>query len=128
MEWISKYSDTQDINTMMLGRMLFGGDDVKKKVTVLSGGEKVRCLLSMVMLQQTNCLLLDEPTNHLDLESIEALQEALQEFPGTLVFVSHDREFVDQVANRVLVMTDDGIEDWRGNYLTSDFRLARGLD
>ena len=78
--------------------------------------KKVRCLLSMVMLQRRNVLLLDEPTNHLDLEAIEALQEALVEFPGTIVFVSHDRQFVDAVATRVLVMGADNIEDWRGNY------------
>ena len=126
--WISQFTDTQEINTMraMLGRMLFSGDDVKKSVKVLSGGEKVRCLLSMVMLQNPNVMLLDEPTNHLDLESIEALQEALEAFQGTMVFVSHDRQFVDEVANRVLVMSDDGITDWRGTY--SDYRAAKGLD
>ncbi|MDA3961388.1 MAG: ATP-binding cassette domain-containing protein [Planctomycetota bacterium] len=126
--WISTYAGSQDINAMraMLGRMLFSGDDVKKSVKVLSGGEKVRCLLSMVMLQTPNLAVLDEPTNHLDLESIEALQEALQEFPGTLIFVSHDRQFVDAVANRVLVMSDEGLTDWRGTY--SSFRSARGLE
>ena len=128
LEWISKYTNSQDTNEMraMLGRMLFSGEEVKKKVTVLSGGEKVRCLLSMVMLQRRNVLLLDEPTNHLDLEAIEALQEALTEFPGSIVFVSHDRQFVDAVATRVLVMTEDKVEDWRGNY--SEYRSARGLE
>ena len=128
-EWISQFTDNQDINAMraMLGRMLFSGDDVKKPVNVLSGGEKVRCLLSMVMLQEANLNVLDEPTNHLDLESIEALQESLQEYDGTLIFVSHDRAFIDAVATRVLVMDEDcKLEDWKGNY--SDYRSAKGLD
>ena len=126
--WISQFSNTQEINEMraMLGRMLFSGDEVKKPVSVLSGGERVRCLLSMIMLQTPNVLLLDEPTNHLDLESIEALQDALIDYVGTLVFVSHDRQFVDAVANRVVVMSDEGITDWRGTY--SDYRASKGLD
>ena len=128
-----KFTENQDINAIraMLGRMLFSGDDVKKPVGVLSGGEKVRCLLSMVMLQEANVLVLDEPTAHLDMESIEALQEALEEYPGTLVVVSHDREFIDSVATRVIIMDDhDGknpkLTDWRGTYL--DFRRSKGLD
>jgi ATPase subunit of ABC transporter with duplicated ATPase domains len=133
MDWIKGHTDNQDINNMrsMLGRMLFSGDDVKKHVGILSGGEKVRCLLSMVMLQEANVLVLDEPTSHLDMESIEALQEALEEYQGTLVVVSHDREFIDSVATRVIVMedTDSGkpkLTDWKGNY--RDFRLARELE
>jgi len=129
LEWIRQFTDNQDINNMrsMLGRMLFSGDDAKKQVGVLSGGEKVRCLLSMIMLQEANVVILDEPTSHLDLESIEALQEALEEFPGTLVFVSHDREFVDDLATRVLVMDDPaGLTDWKGPY--REFRMARGLE
>ena len=128
MEWIGQFTDSQDINQMraMLGRMLFSGDDVKKMVTVLSGGEKVRCLLSMIMLQSPNVLVLDEPTGHLDLESIEALQEALQEYDGTVIFVSHDRQFIDEVATRVLVMNEDGINDYRGTY--SQYRASLGLD
>jgi ATPase subunit of ABC transporter with duplicated ATPase domains len=127
-EWLSQFTENQDINMMraMLGRMLFSGDDVKKPVNVLSGGERVRCLLSMVMLQEANVMFLDEPTNHLDLESIEALQESLGEYQGTLLFVSHDREFVDQLATRVVIMSDTGITDWRGTY--SDYRGAKGLD
>ena len=113
------------------GRMLFSGDDVKKEVGVLSGGEKVRCLLSMVMLQEANVLVLDEPTSHLDMESIEALQEALEEFIGTLIVVSHDREFIDSVATRVIVMEDNDngspkLTDWKGNY--RDFREAHELE
>jgi ATPase subunit of ABC transporter with duplicated ATPase domains len=133
LEWIKRYTDNQDINThrAMLGRMLFSGDDQKKAVGVLSGGEKVRCLLSMVMLREANVLVLDEPTSHLDMESIEALQEALEEFGGTLVVVSHDREFIDAVATRVIVMedADDGrpkLTDWKGTYLA--YREARELE
>ncbi len=129
MEWIKQFTDNQDINNMraMLGRMLFSGDDVKKQVGILSGGEKVRCLLSMVMLQEANVLLLDEPTGHLDLESIEALQEGLEDFPGTLIFVSHDREFIDALSTRTLVFDDDGtLTDWKGNY--RQFRVARDLE
>lgn len=128
LEWIKQFTENQDINNMrsMLGRMLFSGDDVKKQVGVLSGGEKVRCLLSMVMLQEANVLVLDEPTSHLDLESIEALQEALEEFTGTLVFVSHDREFIDDLSTRTLVIDEKGITDWKGPY--REFRLARGLE
>jgi ATPase subunit of ABC transporter with duplicated ATPase domains len=129
LEWIKQFTENQDINHMraMLGRMLFSGDDVKKHVGVLSGGEKVRCLLSMVMLQEANVLLLDEPTSHLDLESIEALQEALEEFTGTLVFVSHDREFIDTLSTRTLVFGDDGtLTDWKGNY--REYRMTRNLE
>ncbi len=133
-EWIRQFTENQDINNMraMLGRMLFSGDDAKKQVGVLSGGERVRCLLSMVMLQEANTLILDEPTAHLDMESIEALQEALEEFQGTLVVVSHDREFIDNVANRCWIM-DEGqpggpakITDWRGDY--GSYRSSLGLE
>ena len=133
-DWIRQYTENQDINNIraMLGRMLFSGDDVKKPVGVLSGGEKVRCLLSMVMLAEANTLILDEPTSHLDMESIEALQEALEEFTGTLIVVSHDREFIDQVANRVIVLDDfkpgepAPLTDWKGDYLT--YRANRALE
>ncbi len=128
MDWIKQYTENQDINNMrsMLGRMLFSGDDVKKQVGVLSGGEKVRCLLSMVMLQEANVLVLDEPTGHLDMESIEALQEGLEEYKGTLIFVSHDREFIDALSTRTMVMDEHGLTDWKGNYL--DYRKARELE
>ncbi len=133
-DWIRQFTENQDINAMraMLGRMLFSGDDVKKQVGVLSGGEKMRCLLSMVMLQEANTLILDEPTGHLDMESIEALQEALEEYQGTLVFVSHDREFIDSLATRVIVLEDGKpgqaptLTDWRGSYL--DFRRSREME
>ncbi len=127
-DWVRQFTENQDINMIraMLGRMLFSGDDVKKQVGVLSGGEKVRCLLSMIMLQEANTLVLDEPTSHLDMESIEALQEALEEYEGTLVFVSHDREFIDAVATRVIVLDETGLTDWRGTYLA--YREARELE
>ncbi|GDY13554.1 ABC-F family ATPase [Planctomycetota bacterium] len=132
LEWIRRYTDNQDINThrAMLGRMLFSGDDQKKAVGVLSGGEKVRCLLSMVMLREANVLVLDEPTSHLDMEAIESLQESLEEFSGTLVVVSHDREFIDAVASRVIVLEDGEkgpeLTDWKGTYLA--YREARELE
>ncbi|MCS6969678.1 MAG: ATP-binding cassette domain-containing protein [Planctomycetota bacterium] len=134
LEWIRQFTATQDSNAMraMLGRMLFSGDDVQKPVGVLSGGERVRCLLSMVMLQEANTLILDEPTAHLDMESIEALQEALEEFPGTLIFVSHDREFIDGIATRCWVLEDaepgqpPRLTDWRGDYAA--FRASRGME
>ena len=128
-EWICQFTENQDINAIraMLGRMLFSGDDVKKLIGVLSGGERVRCLLSMVMLQEVNTLILDEPTSHLDMESIEALQEALEEYKGTLVVVSHDREFIDSVATRVIVMEEDTkLTDYRGPY--DHFRATRELE
>ena len=96
--------------------MLFGGDDVHKRVGDLSGGESARLLLAALMLRRPNLLVLDEPTNHLDLEGREALMCALRDYPGTLVFVSHDRHFVAGVGTRVLVLRPDGFEDVAGNY------------
>jgi ATPase subunit of ABC transporter with duplicated ATPase domains len=101
----------------VLGRMLFTGEDGDKKTEVLSGGESVRVTLSKMMLDEPNVLLLDEPTNHLDLESIEALNESLQQFPGTAFFVSHDRKFISSIANRILEIFPDGsMQDFAGNY------------
>jgi ATPase subunit of ABC transporter with duplicated ATPase domains len=100
-----------------LGRVLFSGDDVKKKVGALSGGEAARLVFCRIMVEQPNVLVLDEPTNHLDLESIEALSEALRAFDeGTLIFVSHDRAFVSALATRVLEVTPDGFRDFPGTY------------
>ena len=91
--------------------MLFSGDEALKPVRVLSGGERVRCLLSRMMLQASNCLILDEPTNHLDLESITALNNGLMEFPGVVLFTSHDHEFVNSIANRIIEFCPGGIID-----------------
>jgi ATPase subunit of ABC transporter with duplicated ATPase domains len=91
--------------------MLFTGEEAMKMATVLSGGEKVRCMLSKMMLAKANLLLMDEPTNHLDLESITALNNAMQEFQGTLLFTSHDHELVSTVANRIIELTPNGIID-----------------
>ena len=91
--------------------MLFSGEEVFKKSGVLSGGEKVRCMLSKIMLKNPNFLLLDEPTNHLDLESITALNNALTEFPGNLIMTSHDHQLLDTVCNRIIEISPNGIID-----------------
>jgi ATPase subunit of ABC transporter with duplicated ATPase domains len=119
-EWISRYTqagdDDQAIRSI-LGRLLFSGDDVGKAVRVLSGGEKHRMSFGRLMLGRHNILMLDEPTNHLDMESIESLQLALEKFEGTLFVVSHDRQFIDAIANRILVVHgDERVTDWRGGY------------
>ena len=91
--------------------MLFSGEEVFKKCSVLSGGEKVRCMISRMMLAGANLLMLDEPTNHLDLESITAFNNALKDFPGTVLFASHDHEFVQTVANRIVELNPEGCTD-----------------
>ncbi|TXL14894.1 ABC-F family ATPase [Methylococcaceae bacterium HT4] len=116
MEQWRKPSDDDQVVRGTLGRLLFSQDDISKKVSVLSGGEKGRMIFGKLMLQRNNILLLDEPTNHLDMESIEALNLALENYPGTLVFVSHDREFVSSLATRILELTPTGIVDFRGTY------------
>ncbi|MEY4590252.1 MAG: hypothetical protein RL497_2328 [Pseudomonadota bacterium] len=108
-----------------LGRMLFSNDEVKKNVKVLSGGEKGRMLFGKFSLVNPNVLLLDEPTNHLDMESIEALNLALENYPGTIIFVSHDREFVSSLATRIIDMQPKGIIDFHGNY--DDYLRSQGL-
>jgi ATPase subunit of ABC transporter with duplicated ATPase domains len=95
---------------------LFGQDDINKSVKVLSGGEKGRMMFGKLMLQKTNIMVMDEPTNHLDMESIESLNTALENYPGTLLFVSHDREFVSSLATRVIEIKADGVVDFSGNY------------
>ncbi|HQQ63042.1 MAG TPA: ABC-F family ATPase [Pseudomonadales bacterium] len=99
-----------------LGRLLFSQDDITKSVKVISGGEQGRMLFGRLMLQRGNVMVLDEPTNHLDMESIESLNLALENYPGTLIFVSHDREFVSSLARRILEITPDGIVDFTGTY------------
>lgn len=116
MEQWRKPSDDDQAIRGTLGRLLFSQDDIEKKVRVLSGGEKGRMIFGKLMLQRANIMLLDEPTNHLDMESIEALNLALENYPGTLIFVSHDREFVSSLATRILEFTSTGIVDFRGTY------------
>ncbi|MCR8641354.1 ATP-binding cassette domain-containing protein [Paenibacillus sp. N1-5-1-14] len=122
-DWLRQYSKDQDESFIrgFLGRMLFSGEEALKKANVLSGGEKVRCMLSKVMLSSSNVLLLDEPTNHLDLESITALNNGLVDFDGTLLFVSHDHEFVQTVATRIMEITPKGLID---KMMTYDEYLA----
>lgn len=114
-QWRKPTDDDQAIRGT-LGRLLFSQDDLNKKVGVLSGGEKGRMIFGKLMLQRANIMILDEPTNHLDMESIESLNLALENYPGTLIFVSHDREFVSSLATRVLEFTATGIVDFRGSY------------
>ena len=107
-----------------LGRMLFSGDDIGKSVKVISGGEQGRMLFGKLILQKPNVMLMDEPTNHLDMESIEALNLALENYPGTLIFVSHDREFVSSLATRIIELTADGVTDFSGSY--DDYLRSQG--
>lgn len=118
-EWMSQWGQEKDDEQMIrgtLGRLLFSQHDIKNTVKTLSGGEKGRMLLGKLMLQRPNILLMDEPTNHMDMESIEALNLALDNYPGTLMFVSHDREFVSSLATRVIELTPQGVVDFRGDY------------
>ena len=114
-DWLAQYSTSDDPTFVrsFLGRMLFSGDEGLKPVRVLSGGERVRCLLARLMLSGANCLLLDEPTQHLDLEAIEALDEGLVDFQGVLLFTSHDHEFVTSIANRIVEICPGGVIDRR---------------
>ena len=109
-DWLTQYSEIKDATYVrgFLGRMLFAGEDGVKKVKVLSGGEKVRCLLSKMMISGANILILDEPTNHLDMESITALNNGLIKFPGVILFASHDHQFVQTTANRIMEFLPDG--------------------
>ena len=112
-DWLTQFSPVKDMTYVrgFLGRMLFAGDDGVKKLRVLSGGEKVRCQLSMMMIQATNVLLFDEPTNHLDMESITALNNGLIKFPGVVLFSCHDHQFVQTTANRIMEITPEGLID-----------------
>ena len=117
-DWLRQYSPEQDDAYVrgFLGRMLFSGDESLKPVKVLSGGEKVRCMLSKLMLSGANCVILDEPTNHLDLEAITSLNEGLVRFPGVVLFNSHDHEFISSIANRIIEITPGGIIDRMMNF------------
>ena len=125
-DWLRQYAQTEEEREEVfirgfLGKMIFSGEEALKKSNVLSGGEKVRCMLSRMMMKRANILLLDEPTNHLDLESIQSLNNSLINFPGTLLFSTHDHEFAQTVANRVIELTPKGIID---RHTTFDDYLA----
>lgn len=118
-EWMSQWRQpTDDEQTIRgyLGRLLFSADDIKKSVKVLSGGEQGRMLFGKIMMQRPNILVMDEPTNHMDMESIESLNMAMEQFEGTIIFVSHDREFVSSLATRIIELEKDGYQDFAGNY------------
>ena len=118
MDWLRQYSANKDEDYIrgFLGKMLFSGPEALKSVKVLSGGEKVRCMLSRLMMMQGNMLILDEPTNHLDLESITAFNNSLIDYKGMLVFTSHDHEFVQTVANRIIEIIPGGMIDKQMTY------------
>ena len=117
-DWLRQYSEEKSESYIrgFLGRMLFSGDEALKEANVLSGGEKVRCLLSKLMLSNANVLLLDDPTNHLDLESITSVNKALENFTGVLLFTSHDHQFIDSIANRIIFIGENGILDRKMNF------------
>ena len=134
-DWVAEYARAnaaagEDLETLIrgtLGRLLFSGDEVRKAVRVLSGGEQGRMLFGKLMLMKTNVLIMDEPTNHLDMESIESLNTALDLFKGTLVFVSHDREFVSSLATRILEIRQDGtLVNYLGNY--EEYLASQGIE
>ncbi|CAO97242.1 ABC-F family ATPase [Erwinia tasmaniensis] len=127
-DWMSQWKqegDDEQAVRGILGRLLFTQDDIKKPAKVLSGGEKGRMLFGKLMMQKPNVLIMDEPTNHLDMESIEALNMALEMYEGTLIFVSHDREFVSSLATRVIEMTPGKMNDFTGNY--EDYLRSQGI-
>ena len=117
-DWLRQYSKDPDETFVrgFLGRMLFSGEESQKRAEVLSGGERVRCMLSRMMLSGANVLLFDEPTDHLDLESITALNNGLMSFPGTILFASRDHEFTQTIANRIIEITPIGIVDRISTY------------
>ena len=112
-DWLRQYSHDKEETFVrgFLGQMLFSGEESQKKAPVLSGGEKVRCMLSKVMLEGGNVLIMDEPTNHLDLESITALNKSLTQYDGTMMFVSQDHQFIQTIANRIVEITPNGVID-----------------
>jgi ATPase subunit of ABC transporter with duplicated ATPase domains len=123
--WKPQGQDAQVLRAT-LGRLLFSKDEIYKPVNVISGGEQGRMLFCKLILQQPNVMLLDEPTNHMDMESIESLNYALENYPGTLIFVSHDREFVSSIATRIIELKPGGIEDFTGTY--DDYLLSQGVE
>ncbi len=128
LEWMGQWgkeADDEQVIRGTLGRLLFSQKEIDKSVKVISGGEQGRMLFGKMMLQRPNVLLLDEPTNHLDMESIESLNLALDNYPGTLIFVSHDREFVSSLATRIIELTATGIVDFHGSY--EDYLRSQGV-
>ena len=124
-EWMAQWTQGgEQLVRGTLGRMLFSNDEIGKSVKVISGGEQGRMLFGKLILQKPNVMLMDEPTNHLDMESIEALNLALENYPGTLIFVSHDREFVSSLATRIIELTADGVTDFSGSY--DDYLRSQG--
>lgn len=118
-DWLRQYSPDDQTETFLrgfLGRMLFSGEQALKKANVLSGGEKVRCMLSKMMLSNANVLVLDEPTNHLDLESITSVNNGLIKFNGSILFTSHDHQFINSIANRLIEITPQGLVDKEISY------------
>lgn len=118
-DWMSQWKqegDDEQVVRGYLGRLLFSQDEINKSVKIISGGEQGRMLFGKIMMQKPNILVMDEPTNHLDMESIESLNLALENYPGTLVFVSHDREFVSSLATRIIELTRDGVVNFSGSY------------
>ncbi|MGB5638281.1 MAG: ABC-F family ATPase [Sedimenticolaceae bacterium] len=128
-EWMDQWKQPTDDEQAIrgtLGRLLFSQDEIRKPLRVISGGEQGRMLFGRLMLQKPNIMLLDEPTNHLDMESIESLNNALEDYPGTLIFVSHDREFVSSLATRIIELTPRGIVNFSGSY--EDYLQSQGVE
>ena len=128
LDWMTDYRQEGDDDQVIrgtLGRLLFSQKEIDKSVKVISGGEQGRMLFGKLMLQKPNILLMDEPTNHLDMESIESLNLALENYPGTLIFVSHDREFVSSLATRIIELTPDGLVDYHGTY--EEYLRSQGI-
>lgn len=128
MDWMGQWKkegDDEQVVRSILGRMLFSQNDIKKSVKVISGGEQGRMLFGKLIMQKPNILLMDEPTNHMDMESIEALNLALENYKGTLLFVSHDRQFVSSIATRIIEITKDGVRDFHGTY--DEYLAKQGL-
>ena len=124
-QWAKPGEEDQAIRGV-LGRLLFSKEESEKSVKVLSGGEQGRMLFGKMMLLRPNILIMDEPTNHLDMESIESLNLALENYPGTLVFVSHDREFVSSLATRIIELTPAGVVNFSGSY--DDYLRSQGIE
>lgn len=125
-DWMAQWTQGgEQLVRGTLGRMLFSNDDIKKSVKVISGGEQGRMLFGKLILKRPNVLVMDEPTNHLDMESIESLNLALENYPGTLIFVSHDREFVSSLATRIIELSENGVTDFSGTY--DDYLRSQGV-